>query len=292
MPNNKIIIYVSSKRDDFTNKGQLITTWENIKPGEYWTTFSDSGLITNSVAPLYEILKCADQIVYNENAPWGDGDSKDLTEYFLYLVNLEKNNVTGLKKNNKFEEYLKMFAKNLSERQFDEPCIFASGCSITFGIGVKSNQTFASIISKKLNKKLVNIAVPGSGLEVQADQILRSVIRKGDIVIWGLTHELRRPTMWGGNYSAKSYYESSIYLSITSIHQVRNFCKQIGAKLILLPILCSESFQLGLVDLPEYVQLPYYPSYIDLGTDNLHPGPQQHQLWADFILEKCFAKEN
>ena len=32
------------------------------------------------------------------------------------------------------------------------------------------------------------------------------------------------------------------------------------------------------------------PNYIDLGTDNQHPGPNQHKQYADTILK--FLKEN
>ena len=53
----------------------------------------------------------------------------------------------------------------------------------------------------------------------------------------------------------------------------------------MVPILCSENFRLMLNPLPEFYQLPYQTKYIDIGNDNLHPGPGQHQFYADAILK-------
>ena len=139
------------------------------------------------------------------------------------------------------------------------------------------------------------LAKPGSGLEFQKDQILRSDIRSGDTVIWGLTHELRRPT-WTDegvtttDISIETFEETGIYLSVTSIFQVINFCRKIGARLILMPIICSESIKLGLAHVPEFLSLPYQSDFIDLGSDDLHPGPQQHRAWADCVMESKLLK--
>jgi hypothetical protein len=74
------------------------------------------------------------------------------------------------------------------------------------------------------------------------------------------------------------------------VHQVVNFCKKISAQLILLPIICSEQLQLRIHGLHEYHQLPYRTQFLDLGTDNMHPGPAQHQEWADIVCQTLLDK--
>ena len=289
MPSDKIILHVGSHLDDFTNKGELLTSSENVVPGTYWTTMADCAKITN-VAPYYEILKCADTIIYNADSNWNDEETKTMSEYFLHLINNEKNNVQGLKDNNNFIKYLNL----IQTRQSNDPCLFLSGCSITAGTGVDVNQSYGHLIGKEIGLDVVNLAIPGSGLEAQADQILRSDIRKDDIVIWGLTNEWRRSdfniNLGHQPFDRKTFNKHNLYISVTNVYEVINFCNKLGVRLILLPILCTPGFQIEIMKEPNYVQLPYHARYIDLGTDKKHPGPRQHQSWADYIMEKCFAK--
>ena len=35
-----------------------------------------------------------------------------------------------------------------------------------------------------------------------------------------------------------------------------------------------------------FYQLEYNGKFIDFGTDGQHPGPKQHQAYADFLYEK------
>ena len=289
MPNDKIILHVGSYKDDFTDKGDLLTSWENVESGEYWTTLADC----KEDLDFLQILNCADNVIYDSKGPWNADDSKDWTEYFLYIVNNEKNNVTGLENiNNRYKKYLNLKA----ERQSTDPCVFVAGCSITHGLGVEQDETYASLLGKELNQEIVNLGLIGSSINMQADQILRSDIRKKDIVVWGLTNEHRVDWWWWGEYRPKKskrheVSETREYLVTTAIHQVKSFCSKIGARLIIVPLYCSEMFQMSLFNDPDYLQLPYQKGFIDIGNDDEHPGPKQHQTWANFILEKCFAKK-
>lgn len=310
MPKNKITIYVGDCTEYLAEcagpTSQLLDSKNYLKfleekpAGIYHTSHADLGKITDTRAPLYDVLTIADDIKYCPPTKWSDDDNefnwtntKCLTEYFLTLINNEKNNVSGL-----LDSYSHICDKYLgieNERSSDNPCIFASGCSITYGVGVNENQTFSYLISKKLNKELVMLAKGGSGLEFQKDQILRSDVRSGDIVLWGLTSELRRP-IWTATgpdtkeWNHETFNETGIYLSVTSIFQVVNFCRKIGAHLILVPTINSETLRLGLIHMPEFLNFPFQPEVRDYGTDGMHPGPLQHKEWADYIMEKCFAK--
>jgi len=309
MSDNKIIIYVgdcseylakqagpSSLLLDYNNYREFLATRS---PGTYYTSHPDLGKITDNEAPLYQVLDIADDIRYFPPDNWSDDDgtfqwtnSKYLTEYFLTLINVKKNNVRGLKDSSYIcGKYLKLE----DNRKTNDPCVFVSGCSVSYGTGVEKHQAFGHLVSKHIKKEQVMLARPGSGLEFQKDQILRSDIRSGDIVIWGLTEELRRPE-WVGTgvrsrpWTSETFEETGIYLSVTSIFQVVNFCRKIGAQLILIPVICSETLRLGLKDVPEFLSLPYQTKFIDLGFDDQHPGPKQHKSWANHIIKRILLK--
>lgn len=286
MPSDKIILHVGSQYYDFTDKGTLLKSWDNVSSGEYWSTVADC----NEFNDFYKVLNCADDIIYYQDAKW-DGDLKIWTEYFLHVINQEKNNVTGLPDIiNEYKRYLKLKEGRVS----DKPCIFIAGCSITQGLGVEKDEIYASLIGKELKKDVVNLGQNGSSISMQSDQIIRSDVRKGDTVIWGLTNEHRVDFYyWTENRPGKNkrheISETRDYLVTTSIHRVKSFCNKIGVRLIIVPLFCSEMFQMSLIGDPDYLQLPFQPGFIDIGSDGEHPGPQQHRAWADFILEKCFA---
>jgi hypothetical protein len=267
-----------------------------------YTSAADLPKISKDRAVFYEVLQKADQIYYRPSAVWSDHNSEfslqnqqQLTEYFLYLVNQEKNNVDGLDLSlYEFTPYLTL----MSERVCDDAQLWIAGCSIAAGVGVAVEEKYAFKISQQFNGQFSNLALPGSSLEFAADQILRSDIRKGDTVIWGLTAEYRAPYWDRLTQQVKhlagytfDYHrtnkadditdETRLYKAVISFNQVANFCTKIGARLIAVPIICSEALRLLIKD----HRLPYQPGFIDLGTDKLHPGPKQHQWYANHINE-------
>jgi len=257
-----------------------------------YTSFSDLPKITATDAVFFEVLKKADVIFYCPPATWSDhsgyfswNSSQTITEYFLYHVKLIKNNVCGLDLNS----YLHSGYLALTEfRQTVTKQLWVAGCSISHGVGVSADEKFGALISAKLNLPVSYLTKPGSSIEWAKDQILRSDLRKNDVVIWGLTQETRAPKAINTHVLAESnpiirLDETSLYRAVTSVHQVANFCKKISVQLILVPIICSEQLQLLIHDLDEYCQLPYQTQTLDKGTDNIHPGPIQHQVWANAI---------
>jgi hypothetical protein len=210
----------------------------------------------------------------------------------LYQVNLIKNNVRGLDLTHyQNSNYLNL----IDHRQTEETQIWVAGCSIAHGVGVTDHEKFGTLISNKLDLPVSHITKGASSIEWAKDQILRSDVRKNDIVIWGLTQEVRSPKATNEKIGAEKnpdilLDETSLYRAVTSVHQVVNFCKKISARLILLPIICSERLQLLIHELDEYYQLPYQLDFADLGTDQVHPGPIQHQIWADIIYKKLSTK--
>ena len=78
-----------------------------------------------------------------------------------------------------------------NNRNTSDPCLFVAGCSNTFGSGVNANQTYSFLLAQSLKMERVLLADKGTSLAWAADKILRSDIKKDDIVVWGLTSLFR-----------------------------------------------------------------------------------------------------
>jgi len=260
-----------------------------------YTSFSDLPKITDSSAVFFDVVKKADTIIYCPPSIWSDHSNKFswnsnrlITEYFLYHASLLKNNVQGLD----LTTYHNSGYLGLADaRKTDKKQLWIAGCSIPNGDGVLKNEKFGMLLSNMLDLPVSHLTMGGSSIEWAKDQILRSDIRKDDVVIWSLTQEVRSPRAKNTKVTVELnpeilLDETNLYRAVTSVYQVVNFCKNISARLIILPIICSENLQLLIHDLDEYYQLPYQPKFLDIGTDKVHPGPIQHQVWAKFISKQ------
>lgn len=288
---------------DFSNYKKFLEQ-DNLDVTAY-TSAADLPKITKTECVFYEVLKKADVIYYCPPATWSDHTDEftlqnlqQLTEYFLYLLQREKNNVQGLDLSEYTNNsYLKLKSKRKSD---DQAQLWIAGCSVTAGVGVNPDQRFAVLIAENFDGQFVDLAKAGSSIEFATDQILRSNIRNSDWVIWGLTSEYRaliwdRKSDQGTSLTSYTFDfkrtnkaddvvdETRLYKAVISYSQVENFCKKVGAHLIAVPIICSEALQLLLHDHDSYYQLPYMPCFLDLGSDNLHPGPKYHQWIAEQI---------
>lgn len=58
-----------------------------------------------------------------------------------------------------------------SDREYDavqEPCIVTLGCSFTYGTGLHEHQTWPRLLASRMGVGLVNLAVPGHGLDLNS----------------------------------------------------------------------------------------------------------------------------
>ena len=260
-----------------------------------YTSFSDLPKIDSNNAPLFEILDKADYIFYRPPVTWSDNfgefsweSNKRITEWFLYCINLEKNNVDGL---NLSEYQHSKYLELADVRGIDSKVLWISGCSISHGVGVEDSQKYGQLLSNKLNLPVRYLTKPGTSIKWQSDQILRSDIQKDDVLVWGLTQESRTVKIVEGIVSLEKdpdvrLSELRLYDAVTEIHQVVNFCRKIQCQLILLPLISSEVLNLLLIHLDEYSHLPYRTKTLDYGTDNLHPGPLTHEWYAEHAVNK------
>lgn len=313
-----IKIYVGDVTEDLCQAAQkessnaILITSENcqcLEPGIYYLSLGD----VSSISQFIHTLNQADELVYVPVDHWSDeknnhSDMKKWTEFYL----------RGFDKCSKFTisdvSHLSQtkFLKLVDVRKTENSQLWIAGCSVTYGMGVEPDQRYGQIIANELNMPVSFLSFPGSSIEWAADQILRSDIRTGDIVVWGITSVVRFPFYHNNKVEHLNprYYElipefnkivdisrldeeDLIYRSVTKIHQVLNYCNKIGARLCFAGLLVTPDFLPYLIDLPNYTQFFGHPEYVDkkhffldFGSDNLHPGKLTHEWYAKILLEK------
>jgi len=189
-------------------------------------------------------------------------------------------------------------------RVSDQKQLWAVGDSITAGYGITFEQAWGTILGKKLEFPVSRLAESGSSIEWAADQILRSDIRKDDLIVWGVTTLNRlpyyAPTVGVQHYTSQYSTDKKIrqllidddfmyYKSISHIAQVVNFCNKVECKLLLVGLLSSERDYLyyrNFSNFYQYFNPELQNKFVDLASDNIHPGPKQHALYADAIYHQ------
>ena len=283
------------------------------------TFYTSLGDLPKNYSLLYRILGKADDIYYCANSVWSDGkdiDHTDITksikgqtEFILSTFAHIKNNVHNLDLSSHVKH---SFIKLNDQRKSNQLQLWVAGGSDTHGVGVLDHERYGKLLAKMLNVEVSFLTWPCASIKWSADQIIRSDIRPGDFVVLGLVPDRRYPfwseldnntlhvniTFTDPKYKNLDLTKSTIekfltsnhlmYENIVSIHQVINFCRKVKAKLLILGLNCSDELTLQLYDIPEfkkYVNINnnnYHNDLIDVGSDNVHPGPLQHQLYADF----------
>lgn len=263
-----------------------------------YSSLADLPKITDKINAMWDLITIADQILYHPTSiktsvtgfSWEFYDDEFL-QYLLFCASKNGKSVIGLP-----QIPVRSYCGLESTRTDDDVVLWISGCSVSHGVGVERSQRYGEILSKKLQLPCNYLTLPGASIEWSADQILRSDIQKHDVIIWGLTSEHRAPKIENGFLGAwlrktkqdldYLYDETRYYKALTSVYQVSNFCQKIGARLLIFPLVCSERLQLDLMLQSNYYQTPYQFKFVDFGTDGSHPGPKQHNIWAEFCIEK------
>ena len=159
------------------------------------------------------------------------------------------------------------------------------------------------MLSNKLQLEASFLAKNGTGNRYQIDQILCSDVRESDVVILQLTQLARYDYFVGhlAHLGAGTYPDMEMIYPVDrlsgidnfektfrALTKLKNFCSKVNAKLVIFNDWgIQEKIMLDyLSSFEHFYQLPYNGKFIDLGTDNEHPGPKQHQAYADFLYEK------
>ena len=192
------------------------------------------------------------------------------------------------------------------KRKTDQSQLWIVGCSIAHGVSVQPEQSYKEIVSHKLNLTYSDLSCPGSSITWQSDQICRSDIRSSDVIFWGLTTQDRIPVfyldkvMHLNNHTYVIYpklnskfplelldNDTLTYHNILAVRRAYNFCQKINAKLVILGLMHDPNNVFVHYDVPVFQQIgrPQPDSFVDFGADKMHPGPEQHKIYANKFLE-------
>lgn len=200
---------------------------------------------------------------------------------------------------------------NLLQKRIEKNiALWSFGCSFTKGIGVENHEKYNTLLSEKLKIPLIDESQPGTSIKFMADKILRADIQKNDIVVWGLTSPARfeqaedwtmrsYSTVYADIFKYNTEIRSAISIeyfdsfthflsNIYSIVSVINFCDKIGAELYLANFMDCSWIPVVFNKTKNFINFANVNHasaglYIDLGNDNAHPGPLQHQQYANEI---------
>lgn len=293
-----------AKKQDQNSKLLDISNFDQTSglAGTYYTSLAD--LV--DLETFFDVCANADEIFYYPPADWNNQNNtskeKHLTEtvigYCSQHIDVKNFNI------HKNKLYLVNFQP--AKRKTTVPQIWVAGCSFTKGVGVTLEQTWKEHVSKSLNLDYTDLSEEGTSITWSADRILRSDIQPNDIVFWQLTGHQRNfvideknnnlqhillNTLSNSKIKKKfppEYVDSktTICKNILSIQQVYNFCQKAKAKLVILGTLYDWENHYLHYNVPCFEQLLVWPKkLIDLGSDGMHPGPEQHKVYAKKFIE-------
>jgi hypothetical protein len=310
--NQKVIVFVGDVTDQtsatakqFDQSATLITPANSLlSPGVYYTSLGDC----QNLNLFLETLSKADVLNYVPCDQWSD--TKNNFSYMKYFTER-----LLLKFRNKIESNIDIVPSDIELiteitdlRKTTDPQLWIAGCSFSEGVGVSKSQRYGQLIADYLRMPVSFLTQSGSSISWAADQIIRSDIREGDIVIWGLTSH-RRFSYYDKkvNHVFIRFYEYNpefnqtvsidrlddhnlIYQSVISILQVINFCKKTKAKVYLPMLLTDNEFMSYIYKFPNTIDLApinfdMENLWIDIGDDGIHPGVKTHINYAEEIIK-------
>jgi len=286
----------------------------------YYTSIGDC-----EIGNLLQLLDLSDEIYYCPPKKWTKDNNfsdkfstKNLTERCLALF-LTRKNIHGFAQNTDPKTKIDDDYLDLADsRKSEQPQLWVVGDSISHGVGLQKTQRYGELLAKRLGIAVSWLTRPNSSTQWARDQILRSDIRKDDIIAWGLAPYMRFP-YYKSKYELldvhREFYqqhpefdktvpetkiddEDQIYQCITAINQVNNFTEKIGAKLYMLGLDTLDTvsnFYKYCLHFPNYRNaLEKEQTWFDL-AEGMHargtaPGPIQHQMFAYSFLSMILQK--
>lgn len=298
--------YLAAHALSYNTESKLLIT-EDIEDflrqatGCVYTSLADIG----NLDKLLALCLAADKIFYRPPPHWAKTDTKQKywTEHILWYVSQFKP-IDGLKID--FDHVFWNHPSESDDRNVQEQILWTAGCSITAGVGIDLDQTWTKHVADHFGLTYKNLAVSGSSILWQAHKICQSPIKANDLVFWGLTghHRLlyvdndhtmthvttkyvqNNPSLLKTISLDFLLSESLMYLNIMAIRSVYNFCRRLGAKLVVLGLFTDWDSIFRYYNVPVFRQYAVWPKdFVDRGTDNEHPGPEQHRLYANEFID-------
>ena len=290
--------------------GNYETALEEKPTGVFYTGLPDFGERPDK---LLQVCPQFDEFVYRPPAVWTKDYVKQQTEQFLNYIMFVKSDKSIIKG---YSKLVDIDHKTIAEDQFErteEPHMWISGCSFSAADGVTDEQRWATLLANKLNMPYTVLAKGGSGNTHQARRLLSADVRENDVVIFQITTPEREtifhpklgqihvtPGVYDIVYDLYKLYPPDrldeitlVFNQIRDMQNVINFLQKTKARFMF----WSPGIYLPMgAHLLEYFRhrenfYMYLDSIADLGTDGLHPGPNTHKQYADFVFEKFKQQE-
>lgn len=292
--------------------------------GVYYTSIGDTDVDTffGLCLAADKIYYCVPK-EWSDQKNDGKSELQSFTERVIFWVGQTRDVVIIGNGQPRYQYFSSVGNNEIIKTTSHEKCLWSIGCSITQGVGVETFQTWKELVSKELKLPLIDVSCSGSSLLWASDKICRANIKKGDVVFWGMTGH-HRLNIWYNQQNQEAHLvprglvmsdsQSMQFVSktqLTSENQLEKFhadvldndtlryhnllavkrafhhCRSIGAEIV----------GVGMIDDPDclyrfYDEKPFYQmiswpqsQYVDFGTDRAHPGPMQHQRFADKFIE-------
>ena len=161
------------------------------------------------------------------------------------------------------------------------------GCSCTFGTGVNLEQTFSWLAHQQYlsHMRYLNFGMPGAGLDTYY-RVLKSYfdIVKPELVVvshpWAVSRSEKFDTQsskWESlnvrstSIDPAEYFcnEASVLRFHKNLDAIQWMCHKAGCKFILFDVLSTDNQN----------------KFVDYARDMEHPGPKQHTIWSNKLLE-------
>lgn len=270
-------------------------------PPTFYTSVGD----TINFKSFLDIIESADVLYYCPPKEWSSEATKEHTEIALEYALCIGKRVLGYEVETDLDtKVLLPSALQITDvRKSIAPQLWIVGCSIAHGIGVLPHQRFGELIQTNLKLEISWLTKPGSSVTWASDQIVRSSISTGDIVCWAITSPNRTeyydgndliqilPSMYDKNKKLQSMVPideldgSNIdYQCAIAIERAKNHCAKVGAKLAILPVFNDYQNPLISALLGNKISKRKHTLYVDYGSDDQHPGPLQHKVFAKTFL--------
>ena len=245
------------------------------------TVYTSLGDLPKDLEIFYNIALSARKIVYTPPAVWSDHLTVVPFDPTRSIQGLTESLLLSISNYRPVENldlcYFKPAAVPLiDQRKSSSAQLWVAGGSMTSAIGVAPDQRYGQLVANALDMPCSFLAQPGSSISWAADQILRSDINSGDIVIWEVTITERvnlinqdhlifvNPLSYTKDPEIEKHLpittlssETTFYSHLYAIEQVINFCKKNNIILILLGLMNGTNMLRYLKSKNNYFHFPH-----------------------------------
>lgn len=157
--------------------GQLLTNdnFGSIESSVCYTSVADL-----SIDRLSLVLESAGRVIYHAPTEWSSIDAE--RETVTILLNCQRT-----VEDFNFTQDPNNMLRLIDSRTSESSQVWITGCSMADGFGIDKHQRYGQLVADQLSLPASFLTTVATSIPWAADQLLRSKLKAGDIVVWGLT---------------------------------------------------------------------------------------------------------